>query len=318
MLLPSRCCWRRSRRPGCTRGPRSGGTRAPPRLRRRRPAGLVLGALRLLAGGAADRVGCGLRPPRRVRCTRHGPAWVAVGRARHLTYRRTGVPGRRTTLLDSRPVPPATRRSVVLVSGAGTNLQALLDAARRPGFRRRGGRRRRRSRRYRGPGPRRARRHPDVRPPGPAFPSRRLGPALAATVAGVRARPGRARRVHEAGRPGFLAGWPAGRQHPPRAVAVVPGDARARDALEYGVKVTGCTLFVVDDGVDTGPIVAQPAVPVTTTTRSTPCTSGSRPTSGGCWSTPSAGWHAAGTTSTDGGCASGPSVLSGCSGNKYR
>jgi phosphoribosylglycinamide formyltransferase-1 len=34
------------------------------------------------------------------------------------------------------------------------------------------------------------------------------------------------------------------------------------EALEYGVKVTGCTLFVVDAGVDTGPIVAQSAVPV--------------------------------------------------------
>jgi phosphoribosylglycinamide formyltransferase-1 len=34
------------------------------------------------------------------------------------------------------------------------------------------------------------------------------------------------------------------------------------DALAYGVKVTGCTLFVVDAGVDSGPIVAQAAVPV--------------------------------------------------------
>ena len=32
--------------------------------------------------------------------------------------------------------------------------------------------------------------------------------------------------------------------------------------MAYGVKVTGCTLFVVDGGVDTGPIVAQTAVPV--------------------------------------------------------
>lgn len=35
-----------------------------------------------------------------------------------------------------------------------------------------------------------------------------------------------------------------------------------RDALEYGVKVSGATLFFVDDGVDTGPIIAQVAVPV--------------------------------------------------------
>jgi phosphoribosylglycinamide formyltransferase-1 len=41
-----------------------------------------------------------------------------------------------------------------------------------------------------------------------------------------------------------------------------PGMHSARDALDYGVKVTGCTLFIVDDGVDTGPIVAQVAVPV--------------------------------------------------------
>ena len=41
-----------------------------------------------------------------------------------------------------------------------------------------------------------------------------------------------------------------------------PGMRGPADALEYGVKVTGCTLFVVDPGVDTGPIVAQRAVPV--------------------------------------------------------
>ncbi len=41
-----------------------------------------------------------------------------------------------------------------------------------------------------------------------------------------------------------------------------PGMHGPADALAYGVKVTGCTLFVVDSGVDTGPIVAQAAVPV--------------------------------------------------------
>lgn len=41
-----------------------------------------------------------------------------------------------------------------------------------------------------------------------------------------------------------------------------PGIHGPRDALAYGVKVTGATLFVVDHGVDTGAIVAQAVVPV--------------------------------------------------------
>jgi formyltetrahydrofolate-dependent phosphoribosylglycinamide formyltransferase len=41
-----------------------------------------------------------------------------------------------------------------------------------------------------------------------------------------------------------------------------PGVHGPRDALEYGVKVTGATLFFVDAGVDAGPIVGQVAVPV--------------------------------------------------------
>jgi phosphoribosylglycinamide formyltransferase-1 len=35
-----------------------------------------------------------------------------------------------------------------------------------------------------------------------------------------------------------------------------------RDALAHGVKVTGCTVLLVDEGVDAGPIVAQASVPV--------------------------------------------------------
>jgi phosphoribosylglycinamide formyltransferase 1 len=41
-----------------------------------------------------------------------------------------------------------------------------------------------------------------------------------------------------------------------------PGVNAARQALDYGVKVTGCTVHLVDAGVDTGPIVFQSAVAV--------------------------------------------------------
>ena len=48
----------------------------------------------------------------------------------------------------------------------------------------------------------------------------------------------------------------------PALLPAFPGMHGVRDALAHGVKVTGCTLFVVDGGVDSGPIVAQAAVPV--------------------------------------------------------
>lgn len=48
----------------------------------------------------------------------------------------------------------------------------------------------------------------------------------------------------------------------PALLPSFPGMHGTRDALAYGVKLTGCTLFVVDDGVDTGPIIAQATVPV--------------------------------------------------------
>jgi phosphoribosylglycinamide formyltransferase 1 len=48
----------------------------------------------------------------------------------------------------------------------------------------------------------------------------------------------------------------------PALLPSFPGMHGARDALSYGVKITGCTLFLVDSGVDTGPIIDQRAVEV--------------------------------------------------------
>ena len=48
----------------------------------------------------------------------------------------------------------------------------------------------------------------------------------------------------------------------PALLPAFPGMHGVRDALEHGVKLTGCTVFLVDAGTDTGPVVAQAAVPV--------------------------------------------------------
>ncbi|RAY15074.1 phosphoribosylglycinamide formyltransferase [Actinomadura craniellae] len=48
----------------------------------------------------------------------------------------------------------------------------------------------------------------------------------------------------------------------PALLPAFQGAHAVRNALEYGVKVTGCTVHFVDEGVDTGPVIAQEAVPV--------------------------------------------------------
>ena len=161
-------------------------------------------------------------------------------------------------------LPAAERRLVVLVSGSGTNLQALVDASTDPSYGARvvavG------ADRDGIEGLARAERHGL-----PAF-VHRLGdaPTREAWDAGL----ADAVAAHEpdlvvlAGfmklvGPAFLARFP-GRvvnTHPALCPSF-PGTTGPADALAYGVKVTGATLFVVDDGVDTGPIVAQAVVPV--------------------------------------------------------
>jgi len=61
----------------------------------------------------------------------------------------------------------------------------------------------------------------------------------------------------------FLAGFP-GRvlNIHPALLPAFPGLHAQRQALERGVKIAGCTVHFVDAGTDTGPIIAQAAVPV--------------------------------------------------------
>lgn len=63
--------------------------------------------------------------------------------------------------------------------------------------------------------------------------------------------------------PEFLSRFPARvvNTHP-ALLPAFPGAHAVPDALDYGVKVTGCTVHLVDSGVDTGPILAQQAVEV--------------------------------------------------------
>lgn len=153
---------------------------------------------------------------------------------------------------------------VVLVSGAGTNLQALLDACSDPGFGavvvavgadRDGIEGLARAERGGVPTFVRRLRDFDTR----ADWDRALTDAVAEHAPDVVVLAGFMKLVG----PDFLARF-AGRvvnTHPALCPAF-PGTSGPEDALAYGVKVTGATLFVVDAGVDTGPIVAQVAVPV--------------------------------------------------------
>lgn len=163
--------------------------------------------------------------------------------------------------------PRSPARVVVLVSGSGTNLQALLDAETNTGQ--------------------------------PPYGARVV--AVGADRDGIAGLD----RAHRAGRPTFVrrlrdypsrADWDhalaeAVAEHRPDLVVSAgfmkivgaeflsrfggrllnthpallpsfPGAHGVRDALAYGVKVTGCTVHFVDAGVDTGPIIAQGVVEV--------------------------------------------------------
>ena len=62
--------------------------------------------------------------------------------------------------------------------------------------------------------------------------------------------------------PALLGGWTVLNTHP-ALLPAFPGAHGVRDALAYGVRVTGSTAHLVDAGVDTGPIIEQRTVEVT-------------------------------------------------------
>jgi phosphoribosylglycinamide formyltransferase-1 len=162
------------------------------------------------------------------------------------------------------PRTPGPARLVVLVSGSGTNLQALIDAAADPAY----------GARIVAVGADRADIAGLKRAEAAGIPTfvHRISDhadraawdvALTASIA-----------AHEpdlvvtAGfmkilGPEFIGAF-AGRtvNTHPALLPAFPGAHGVPDALAYGVKVTGCTVHLVDAGVDTGPIIAQGVVEV--------------------------------------------------------
>lgn len=160
--------------------------------------------------------------------------------------------------------PASAARIVVLISGSGSNLQALLDACADPAY----------GARVVAVGADRdgiaglsravAAGVPTFVDPVRGYPSREEWDlALAEHVAAYRPD-----LVISAGflklvGPHFLAAFGDRYLNTHNTLLpAFPGIHGPRDALAYGVKVTGATLFFVDAGMDTGPIVAQVAVPV--------------------------------------------------------
>lgn len=157
-----------------------------------------------------------------------------------------------------------TLRLVVLVSGTGTNLQALLDAGADPGY------------------------PAEVVAVGADRDgiealdrAERAGvPTFVVRLADFPTRPDWDAAMHDAvseHRPDLvvLAGFmkilgPEFMAHVEHRcvnthaalLPAFPGANPVRDALAHGVRVTGATVHVVDGGVDSGPIIAQTAVPV--------------------------------------------------------
>ena len=178
-----------------------------------------------------------------------------------------GDPSGTRTGTDPTAPRPSTRRSgrlVVLASGAGSTLAALLAAHDDPAW-----------------GARVVAVVSDRPGAGALDVARSAGvPTAVVAMADFPDRPAWDRALADAVRvfgpdlvvlAGFmrLVGPPLLESYPgrmlnthPALLPAFPGAHAVRDALAHGVRVTGCSLIVVDAGVDSGPIVAQVPVPV--------------------------------------------------------
>ncbi|MER6536705.1 phosphoribosylglycinamide formyltransferase [Streptomyces sp. 900105755] len=162
---------------------------------------------------------------------------------------------------------PVAKRLVVLVSGSGTNLQALLDAIAEHGAEAYGAE-------VVAVGADRAGIEGLARAERAGIPTfvtrvkdfatreewdRALADAVAAHEPDLVVSAGFMKIVGKE----FLArfGGRTVNTHP-ALLPSFPGAHGVRDALAYGARVTGCTVHFVDDGVDTGPIIAQGVVEV--------------------------------------------------------
>jgi phosphoribosylglycinamide formyltransferase-1 len=155
-----------------------------------------------------------------------------------------------------------TARLVVLVSGEGTNLQALLDATADPAY----------GARVVAVGADRDGIRGLERAAAAGVPTFVVRLADCADRDEFDRRTADAIAAHDpdlvvlAGYMKILAGWlvakwPTLNTHP-ALLPAFPGAHGVRDALDYGVKVTGASVILVDEGVDAGPIVAQVPVEV--------------------------------------------------------
>jgi phosphoribosylglycinamide formyltransferase-1 len=153
-------------------------------------------------------------------------------------------------------------RLVVLASGAGTTLQAILDASRSPDF----------PARVVAVGTDRPGTLAEQRAEAFGVPSwivalgdhpdrQAFDEAVAACIAEYEPDLVVLAGYMKVLGPGVVRRFRIVNTHP-SLLPAFPGGHAIRDALAYGVKVSGCTVHEVDEGVDTGPILAQAVVPV--------------------------------------------------------